>query len=36
MIESGEAIRAIKQQRNVEVIKTENYDRDLIGRAHWA
>jgi hypothetical protein len=36
LIESGVAIKAIKQQRNVEVIKTDNYDKDLVGRAHWA
>lgn len=36
LIESGVAIQAIKYQRNVEVIKTDNYDRDLVGRAHWA
>ena len=27
---------AIKRQRNVELIKTDNFDRDLVGRAHWA
>ena len=36
LIESGVAIKAIKHQRNVEVIKTDNYDKDLVGRAHWA
>ena len=36
LIEAGTALAAIKRQRNVELIKTDNFDRDLVGRAHWA
>lgn len=36
LIESGVPLRAIKQQRNVDFIKTDNFDRDLVGKAHWA
>lgn len=36
LIEAGTALSAVKRQRNVEIIKTDNFDRDLVGRAHWA